>query len=149
LPRALVDALTMAHENLDRQQHVEGSSDRGFGLVFAAVFVIIAAWPLMHAQAPRWWALLLAAGLGAIAAAKPSVLARANRLWLRFGLWLGNLVGPLAVGLLFYAVVTPLGLLMRLTGKDPLRLGLDERAESYWIARRPPGPPPDSLSNQF
>ena len=48
---------------------------------------------------------------------------------------------PWRVALLFYAVVTPLGLLMRLTAKDPLRLGLDERAESYWIARRPPGPP--------
>ena len=139
----------MAHENLERQQHIEGSSDRGFGLVFAAVFAIIAAWPLMHAQTPRWWALALAAALALVAATRPAVLARANRLWMRFGLFLGNVVGPLAVGLLFYAVVTPLGVLMRLTGKDPLRLRLDAAADSYWIARRPPGPPPGSLTNQF
>ena len=139
----------MAHENLDRQQHIEGSSDRGFGLVFATVFAIIAAWPLMNAQAPRWWALGLAALLALVAATRPSVLARANRLWMRFGLFLGNVVGPLAVGVLFYAIVTPLGFVMRLTGKDPLRLRLDASADSYWIARRPPGPPPDSLTNQF
>ncbi len=139
----------MAHENLHRQQHVEGSSDRGFGLVFAAVFAIIAAWPLMHAHAPRWWALAVAAMLALVAATRPSVLARANRLWMRFGLFLGNVVGPLAVGILFYAVVTPLGFVMRLTGKDALRLRLDAAADSYWIARRPPGPPPDSLTNQF
>jgi predicted membrane metal-binding protein len=139
----------MAHENLERQQHIEGSSDRGFGLVFAAVFSIIAAWPLMHAQPPRWWALGLAALLALIAATRPALLARANRLWLRFGLFLGNLVGPLAVGVLFYTIVTPLGLLMRLTGKDPLRVRLDAAADSYWIARRPPGPPPESLTNQF
>lgn len=139
----------MAHENLARQQHIEASSDRSFGLVFAALFAIIAAWPLMHAQAPRWWAFALAAALAIVAATRPCVLARANRLWMRFGLFLGNLVGPLAVGVLFYAIVTPLGFVMRLTGKDPLRLRLDAAADSYWIARRPPGPPPDSLTNQF
>lgn len=139
----------MAHESLHRQQHVEGSSDRGFGLVFAAVFVIIASWPLIHAQAPRWWAFGLAAVLAAIAAAKPGLLARANRLWIRFGVVLGNVVGPLAVGVLFYTIVAPLGFVMRLTGKDPLRLNLDRAADSYWIARKPPGPPPDSLTNQF
>jgi predicted membrane metal-binding protein len=139
----------MAHENLQRSQHVEGSSDRGFGLVFAAVFAIIAAWPLLHAQSPRWWALVLAGALAVIAATRPAVLARANRLWTCFGVFLGNVVGPLAVGVLFYAVVTPLGFVMRLTGKDPLRLRLDAREQSYWIVRRPPGPPPDSLTNQF
>jgi predicted membrane metal-binding protein len=139
----------MAHENLERQQHIEASSDRGFGLVFAAVFAIIAAWPLINAQAPRWWALALAAAIGAAAAVKPSVLSRANRLWTRFGVVLGNIAGPLAVGVLFYAIVTPLGFVMRLTGKDALRLRLDAAADSYWIARRPPGPPPNSLTNQF
>lgn len=139
----------MAHENLYRQQHVEGSSDRGFGLVFAAAFAIVAAWPLMSAQAPRWWALGLAALLALIAATRPALLARANRLWTRFGVALGNIAGPIAVGVLFYTIVTPLGLLMRLTGKDPLRLSIDAAAESYWIARRPPGPPPNSLTNQF
>ena len=139
----------MAHEDLSREQQVEGSSDRAFGLVFAGVFLVIAGWPLIDWETPRWWAVGVAAVLGVIAMVRPALLAAPNRLWIKFGVLLGNVVGPVAVGILFYGVFTPMGALMRLTGKDPLRLKLDRGADSYWIARKPPGPPPDSLTNQF
>lgn len=139
----------MAHEDLNRHQHVEGSSDRAFGVVFAVLFVVIACWPLFYGEAPRWWALGIAAILAMIAAVRPALLAGPNRWWTRFGLLLGNVVGPIAVGVLYYGVVAPFGVVMRLTGKDPLRLKLDPGADSYWIPRKPPGPPPDSLTNQF
>src|SRR5207237_4303741 len=127
------------HEQLYREQQVEASSDRSFGFVFAAALVVIAVWPLLHAQAPRWWALGLAAAFGAVAAARPALLSGANRLWLRFGLLLASVVGPIAVAVLFYTVVAPLGFAMRLAGKDPLRIRLDSRHASYWIPRKPPG----------
>lgn len=79
----------------------------------------------------------------------PQVLAPANRLWTKFGLLLHNIVSPIALGILFFLVVTPTGLLMRLFGKDPLRLRFDPAASSYWIKRDPPGPAADSLKNQF
>jgi len=139
----------MAHENLQRDQHVEGSSDRGFGLVFAGLFVVVACWPMFHGEAPRWWAFGIAAVLAMIAALRPALLAGPNRLWTKLGVLLGNVVGPIAVGVLFYGVVAPLGVVMRLTGKGPLRVKLDASADSYWIPRKPPGPPPDSLTNQF
>lgn len=139
----------MAHENLQRDQHIEGSSDRGFGLVFAGLFVVIACWPMFYGEAPRWWAFGIAAILAMIAALRPALLAGPNRLWTKLGVLLGNVVGPIAVGVLFYGVVAPLGVVMRLTGKDPLRVKLDARADSYWIPRKPPGPPPDSLTHQF
>lgn len=139
----------MAHENLARQQHVEGSSDRGFGLVFAGALAIIAAWPLLHASTPHWWAAALAAMFAVVAGAKPSLLGHLNRLWTQLGVLLGKLAAPVALSVLFYAVLAPLGLVMRLTGRDPLRLKLDAHADSYWIARRPPGPPSGSLTNQF
>jgi Saxitoxin biosynthesis operon protein SxtJ len=139
----------MAHEELTRDHVVEGSSDRSFGFVFAAVFVIIAAWPLFAAQAPRWWALAVAAGFALVALAKPRLLAPLNRQWMKLGLLLGRIVSPVALGVLFYLVLTPIGALMRLAGKDPLRLRLDAGAGSYWIPRQPPGPPPDSMTNQF
>ena len=139
----------MAHEDLSREQQVEGSSDRAFGLVFAGVFLVIAGWPLIDWETPRWWAVGVAAVLGVIAMVRPALLAAPNRLWIKLGVLLGNVVGPVAVGILFYGVFTPMGALMRLTGKDPLRLKLDRSADSYWIARKPPGPPPDSLTNQF
>jgi hypothetical protein len=67
----------------------------------------------------------------------------------KLGVLLGKLVSPIALGILFYGVFFPVGVAMRLAGKDPLRLRRDAEAASYWIPRRPPGPPPDSMTNQF
>lgn len=139
----------MAHEDLRREQDVEGSSDRNFGLVMAAAFCVVAAVPILSGDAIRWWALGLAAAFAAAALVKPAALSGLNRLWMKFGLLLGRIVSPIALGLLFYGVLTPLGLMMRLSGKDPLRLKRDPAAQSYWQTRAPPGPPPDSMTNQF
>lgn len=139
----------MAHEDLSRDQQVEGSSDRSFGLVFAGVFLVVACWPLFHLELPRWWALGIAVVFAFIAIWKPALLAVPNRLWTKLGVLLGKVVSPIALGILFYGVITPIGAVMRLTGKDPLRLKFDSGADSYWIPRKPPGPPPDSMTNQF
>lgn len=139
----------MAHEDLTREEHVEGSSDRSFGIVFAAVFLIIAAWPLWSGGRLRWWSVAVAAAFAVVAVVAPQLLAWPNRLWLKFGLLLGRIVSPIALGILFYVVFMPIGLLMRALGKDPLRLKRDEAAATYWIRREPPGPPPTSMTNQF
>jgi hypothetical protein len=139
----------MSHEDLSREHHIEGSSDRSFGVVFACVFVIIGCWPILYGDSARAWALVVAAVFAAITMWKPALLAGPNRLWLKFGLLLGKIVSPVALGILFYLVIAPVGLLVRLTGKDPLRLKLDRGTASYWIRRQPPGPPPDSMTNQF
>jgi hypothetical protein len=139
----------MAHEDLTREQYVEGSSDRSFGLVMAAVLLLVALGPLRHGHTPRWWALAVAVVFALVAVAKPALLARLNRLWMKLGILLGKVVSPIALGILFYGVLTPLAMVIRLTGKDPLRLKLEPGADSYWILRKPPGPPPDSMTNQF
>ena len=123
----------MAHEDLSREQHVESSSDRAFGLVFAAAFGLVCLWPLLHREPPRWWALAPAILLALVALTRPVLLAGLNRLWIKLGLLLGKIVSPIALGIVFYCVVAPIGTLARLTGKDPLRLKLDPRADSYWI----------------
>ena len=137
------------HEDLSRDQHVEGSSDRSFGLVFAAAFAVIGAWPLLGGAAPRWWAFAIGAGFGAVALAKPALLSGLNRQWLKLGLLLGRIVSPVALAVLYYAVFVPVGLVMRAAGSDPLRLKREPAAASYWRRREPPGPPPDSMTNQF
>ena len=139
----------MAHEDLTREEHVEGSTDRVFGLVFAGAFLLFAVWPLFHREPFRWWWCAAAAAFGAIALTKPALLAGLNRLWIKLGVLLGKVVSPIALGLLFYLVLTPIGVVMRLAGKDPLRLKFDSAVSSYWIRREPPGPPPDSMTNQF
>ena len=139
----------MAIEDLNRHQHVEGSSDRAFGLVFAVVFLVIAGWPLIHGEAVRWWSVGISAVFALVAFIRPTLLAELNRLWMKFGILLGKIVSPIALGILFYIVITPIGLMIRVAGKDPLRLKFDPEADSYWIPREPPGPPPGSMNNQF
>lgn len=139
----------MLHEDLRREEEVDGSSDRGFGLVFSAVFLIIAAWPLMGGRGLRWWAVAVAVGFAAIALLRPGLLAPLNRLWMKLGLLLAHVVSPIALGILFYLVFFPIGAVMRLFGADPMRLKRSRDAASYWIAREPPGPPPQSMDRQF
>lgn len=139
----------MSHEDLTREDEIEGSSDRSFGFVFAVVFAIIGAWPLLKSGTPRWWAFGIAAAFAVVAVVMPSLLAGANKLWMKFGLLLAKIVSPIALGILFYLVFTPIGLLMRMSGKDPMRLKADPNATTYWIEREPPGPPPQSMTNQF
>ena len=138
------------HEHTPRHTSpIQSSSDRSFGFVFAAVFLIVALYPLLHAAGIRIWAVAVSGAFLLLAALAPQVLAPANRLWKKFGMLLHNIVSPIALGILFFLVVPPTGLLMRLFGKDPLRLRFDPAADSYWIKRDPPGPAADSLNNQF
>jgi hypothetical protein len=110
---------------------------------------LIGAWPLLYGAPPRWWAGGIAAVFAIVAMAKPALLAGLNRLWIKLGILLGKVVSPIALAIVFYGVIAPIGVVMRLTGKDPLRLKYDATAPSYWIPREPPGPPPDSMNNQF
>src|SRR5262249_10838160 len=130
-------------------QELRGSSDRSFGLVFAGFFLIVGTWPLVHGRPLRVWAVGVAAVFLIAALVNPTWLGPLNRLWLRLGLLLQLIVSPVVLGLLFFLTVTPIGLLMRLTGKDPLRLRFDPLARSYWVERRPPGPAPDTMRQQF
>lgn len=137
------------HEDLNRTQEVAQSTERAFGLTFCAVFVLIGLYPLLYGRMPRLWALALALLFLSLALLAPAVLRPANVLWLKFGELLRRITSPLILGLMFYGLITPIGLLMRLTGKDPLRLRPDPSSNSYWIRREPPGPPTDSLHRQF
>lgn len=127
----------------------EGGSDRAFGLVFAAVFAIIGCWPLLKSGPVRLWSLALAVVFLALAVAVPRVLAPLNKVWLRFGLLLGRIVSPIVLFLVYVVAVVPTALLMRLSGKDPLRRSFDPAASTYWIPRVPVGKPDRTMTRQF
>ncbi|MDK9723932.1 MAG: SxtJ family membrane protein [Sterolibacteriaceae bacterium MAG5] len=139
----------MAIENLEREEHLTGSTDRNFGFVIAAFLAIIGLWPLASGSGVRIWALLPAAAFLVLALLRPQALSGLNRLWMRLGVLLNRIVSPLALGAVFFLTVLPIGVLMRLGGKDPLRLRYDPAAKSYWVPREPPGPDPKTLVNQF
>jgi hypothetical protein len=128
---------------------VQMGSERSFGIVFAVVFALIGLWPLKAGGDLRLWALGLAALFLAVALVAPKLLKPLNLVWFKVGLLLHKIMTPLIMGLLFFLTVTPVGMLMRATGKDPMRLKRDPAATSYWISRDPPGPRPDSMKNQF
>jgi hypothetical protein len=113
------------------------------------VFLLIAVLPWLFGSHVRIWSLLVSATFAAVALVSPRLLTPLNRFWTRLGLVLHKVVSPLILGIMFYAVFTPMGVVMRLLGKDPLRLRFDPKLSSYWVERTPPGPKPDTLSDQF
>ena len=125
------------------------SSDRSFGLVFAAVFAIIACWPLLHWESPRWWAVAIAAAFAVVALVRAHLLRPLNRVWLALGRLLHKIVSPLVMGVIFFAAVTPTGWIMRLRGKDLLSLKRRPDQKSYWIRRQPTGSETETMKNQF
>ncbi len=135
------------HEDFQREESVEGGTDRSFAIVFGIVFTVIMLLPLLDGRGPLWWAAAVAAVFFVLAFAAPRLLRPLNRLWTKFGLLLNRIVSPLVLGLLFFLVITPIGLIMRARGKDLLRLKTDPKASSYWIERDPPDP--ETMKNQF
>jgi len=139
-----------AHEFQPREEEeVEISSERSFGLVFAGVFTLLGALSFYHGRTHWYYWFAVAVLFAIFAYAAPGVLVPLNRLWAKFGYLLHMVVSPLLLGLLFYLCIVPIGFLMRLTGKDPLRLKFEPAAKSYWIIRAPPGPTPETFKNQF
>jgi len=123
------------HESLSRGQTVQMGSNQSFGLVMGAACLVIAGIGYWFGSAywPVWTG--AAAVFGALAMLWPSVLYPLNRLWFWFGLALHKVVNPLVMGVLFFVVITPIGLLMRLSRKDPLGLETEPDAASYWAER--------------
>lgn len=138
-----------AIESWTRDTPVEGSSDRSFGFVIGAFFLVVACWPLISGDGIRRWALGVGAVFFLFAAFWPAGLAPLNRQWIRLGVLMGRVVSPIALAVVYLLTIVPIGWVLRRMGKDALRLRWDSNAQTYWIARQPPGPPPSTMKRQF
>ena len=141
--------MTSHHEFGASHDEIETASDRSFGIVFAVAFALLAiylAW-----RSSGWWAVSLGASAAflVLAFARPALLAPFNRLWTKLGLLLGAIVAPIIMGIIYFAVITPMALIARLIGKDFLRLRRDPVAPSYWLPRQDPELTPERLRDQF
>ncbi|HLT03143.1 MAG TPA: hypothetical protein VK001_13235 [Geminicoccaceae bacterium] len=144
------------HEDFSRKEEIKGSSDRAFGLTVGGILVAIAAvragLHLWDGTAPGWiegtlavvGLLLFVSGL-----VVPALLAPLNRAWTKLGLVLFKVVNPIVLGLIYLTTIVPIGVLMRLLGRDLLSLKFDRQAASYWVVRDPPGPAPETMTQQF
>ncbi len=125
------------HEDFKRTAEQPKASERSFGLVFSAVFALIAFLPLWDGHPVRWWAAGVAVAFLGLARLAPRTLVLPNRLWMKFGELLHHIVSPVVMSLLFIVAVVPTAIILRLMGRDPLRLKFDKKAVTYWQKREP------------
>jgi hypothetical protein len=138
------------HESFDRKHESSTSSERSFGLVFAGVFALVAGYQAWHGAMPvaGWW---LAGGaiFALLALFWTTPLVPLNRAWTLLGKFLHAIVSPLVMGLIFVVAIIPTGVMLRLFGKDLLRLRRDAAASTYWIHRDPAAIRADAMKDQF
>ena len=113
------------------------SSNRSFGVVFFIFFVLIALYPLLKGNDLRIWSLLISFGFLILGVINSRILTPLNKLWFKFGLLLGKIVSPIIMGIIFFMIVTPIGVIMRLLNKDLLNLKYNQQ-NSYWIKKTGP-----------
>ena len=120
-------------------------SNRSFGIVFFIVFLLIAIYPLLSGESVRLWSLAIATIFFILGIINSSLLSPLNKIWFKFGLLLGRFISPLIMGLIFFLVVTPIALLMKLLKKDLLNLKYN-KDNTYWIIK---SGPKSKMKNQF
>ena len=113
----------------------ENGSPRSFGILVACIFVAVALLPLLSGLAPRWWAAGLSVSFFAVAIWIPAKLAGLTRWWLAFGEAISKIVGPIAMAVVFFGVFSVYGGLLRLLGRDALKVRIDRSLDTYWIDR--------------
>ena len=111
------------------------SSNRSFGLVFFAFFLIIGLWPIFEYEQVRIWSIIAALIFLILGILDSKYLTPLNRFWMKFGLFLGKIISPIVMGIVFFLVVTPIGILMKIFGKDLLNTKY-KKNESYWVYRK-------------
>ena len=121
------------------------SSNRSFGIVFFIVFLLIALYPLLKGNDLRIWSLVISFIFLALGLINSKILTPLNRLWFKLGLLLGRFISPIIMGIIFFVVVTPIGIIMRLLKKDLLNLKYNKK-ETYWIDK---SGPKSKMKNQF
>ena len=121
------------------------SSNKSFGIVFFIVFLLIATYPLINNGELRIWSLILSLAFLILGLLNSKILYPLNKIWFKFGLLLGKIVSPLVMVIIFFLVVTPIGLLMRILNKDLLNLKFN-KSKSYWIEKNEQK---SKMKNQF
>tara|TARA_B100000029_G_scaffold454943_1_gene481799 strand:+ start:601 stop:984 length:384 start_codon:yes stop_codon:yes gene_type:complete len=120
-------------------------TNRNFGMVFMIVFLVIALWPLLKGGDIRYWSLIFSIIFFVLALLNSNILTPLNKLWMKFGFLLGKIVSPIVMGFIFFLVVTPTGIIMRLLGKDLLYIKKSNQ-KTYWIHKNNKN---NNMKNQF
>ena len=124
---------------------VKIGSNKSFGIVFFVVFLLITLYPLLNNESIRIWSLVISIIFLILGILDSKILSPLNKIWFKFGIFLGKIISPIVMGIIFFLVVTPTGFIMRLLGKDVLNLKYSDH-KSYWIEKTGPK---SKMKNQF
>lgn len=128
------------------KSNIKISSNRNFGLVFFFIFLVVSIWPLTHNESPRIWSAIISLAFLILVLTRSKLLTPLNRLWAKFGIILGAIIAPIVMGVVFFLVITPIGLVMKIIGKDLLSIKYDKKKETYWVKR---DKPTSTMKQQF
>ena len=128
-----------------KSDKIKIGSNKSFGIVFFTVFLIIAIWPLLNGYEIRYWSLIISIVFLLLGILNSKILTPLNKIWFKIGILLGNVISPIVMSIIFFLVVTPTSLLMKLFGKDILGIKKN-RSKSYWIEK---SGPKSKMKNQF
>ena len=117
-----------------KNQKIKIGSNRNFGIVFFIVFLIIAFWPLLNNNEINYWSLAISITFLILGLANSKILTPLNKIWFKFGILLGNVIAPIVMGIIFFLIVTPTSIIMKILGKDVLNLKKNNN-NSYWIEK--------------
>ena len=127
------------------REKIKLPSNRNFGIVFSIVFLIIAIWPILNQNEIRIWSIIISLIFLILGLINSKFLSPLNKAWFKFGLILGSLIAPIVMGIVFFLVVTPTGLIMKALGKDLLGLKRNKN-NTYWLEKDNSN---NNLKNQF
>ena len=128
-----------------KNNKIKIGSNKSFGIVFFTVFLIIAIWPLLNGYEIRYWSLIISIVFLLLGILNSKILTPLNKIWFKIGILLGNVISPIVMSIIFFLVVTPTSLIMKLFGKDILGIKKN-RSKSYWIEK---SGPKSKMKNQF
>ena len=130
---------------MNNTNKIKISSNRNFGFVFFVFFLILSFWPLIKGGELRIWTLIISAIFLLLGTINSQILTPLNKIWFKFGIFLGNFISPIVMGIVFFLVVTPTGLIMKLLRKDLINLKKNNDS-TYWIEKKDIN---TSMKNQF
>ena len=117
--------------------NIKTSSNRSFGIVFFIVFLLVSIYPLINDEEIRIWSLIISIIFLLLGLLNSQILTPLNQIWFKLGIFLGKIVSPIVMGIIFFLVVTPTGIIMRILKKDLLNLKYSDD-KSYWIKKKGP-----------
>ena len=120
-----------------KKNNIKISSNKSFGIVFFLFFLIVSLYPLLKSQEIRYWSLFLSLLFLILGLLNSKLLTPLNKIWFMFGLFLGKIISPMVMGIIFFFVVTPIGIIMKILKKDLLNLKFNQK-KSYWIDKNEP-----------